>query len=177
MKDIVKSKRFWICSLLMALLLVVSNWIVKYSFDLFGYKILLSVLTFPFIFFVSNVLTKKRGITSTILAIIMSVVVQLLIYLIPSYDVSGTIILGSLVSFTTSVLFNTIVYGKVIKKSNTLAVFLTFTLALVLDLVIFNLIAKIEFGTAFLISTIIRTVIALILVLLSARLDIEPQKN
>ncbi len=164
--------------LLLAVTLVLTNVLVNYSFECFGYSIWVSVFIYPLVFFFANMITKKYGPINTLFGIIGAVIMQLLIFtgfaLSTDINVDLLIVLGTLISFIIMQLVNLELYLKILNgKSSFLKLWILYTALILGDSLLFSLIVNqgltSDFGMIFLISNVIRVLVGTILVFLDQR--------
>lgn len=181
MKDALKDKNFWILTIIAGLLLVTSNIIVKYSFELFNASIQMSVLTYPVIFFFINWIVKKYGAKPSLLAVIFTIIIQLLVYFFTQTSIASIVIIGSLIAYIISIVTDIYLYNYIIKDDDGFfkyfLIFFVYVITLILDMVIFSMIIKTEFSTNVLIVNIVRFGVALILVIIDALISFKSNKN
>ena len=160
---------------LITITLIISNIFTEYSyFKILEYPVILSVFTYPFILFFANQLTKK-SISKTIIAILIALLVQTLIFistnLLTSTKIDLYIILATLISFGITMIINTIIYNKYLKNSiKYLKLLILYTGMLLMDSIIYLLINNngipLDFFMLILLSNIFRILIGALLALI-----------
>ncbi len=162
-------KGYIINATLLLLALVISNIIVKYTFNLNDYNIILSVFTYPFVYFFANKITKDTSSMKTINILFLVLLIQGIVYyilnLVDNSSISSNVILGSLLAFGISQLFNLLGYTKILKskKPQYLAVFALYASVLLIDNFIFYIIMDFSIDIVFVYSMIVRLLVASVL--------------
>jgi len=105
----------------LALTLIISNFIVRFSFDIGGNPVLLSALTYPFIYLFSNLITAKYGTTKSLFALAAALLLQFFVYIINN-AVSGEIvandvILASASAYVVSTLINFAIFTYLLSRN------------------------------------------------------------
>lgn len=113
-----KEKRI-IFIMLVPFFLLLSNFLILYTFNLFNMPIYYSVFTFPFTYLFSNILTKLYGYNDAIKSILLAIVLQLLSFLISYLTIDKMdvgLAIASISSFTVSQAINLILYYNLVKR-------------------------------------------------------------
>lgn len=167
--------RYLMCTVLMAFVLILANFIADYDFLLFGYPIILSVFIYPFTFLFANIITKEYGFKKTLTSIGIAIIIQMAIYLVSNLvvpnSISDKVLLGSLLSFGVSQVINIFLCNMICqtKKFVIMKTFLNYVIVLLFDAMIFNAILDNFFDLGFLLSNIIRSLVALGIVYLEIK--------
>ncbi|MEG0025946.1 MAG: hypothetical protein RR847_00340 [Bacilli bacterium] len=117
MKDKNLAKLF-LLNILMIVVLLYSNELVNNSVTLnvLGYGIFASVLVFPFLFLISNFITKLFGSKESIKAIIITIGIQLFLFWINPNGMNYSLAIASLISFAVAMGINVLVYTELLSK-------------------------------------------------------------
>lgn len=139
-----KKKEGKLCLLygaLICLLFVLSNYIVKFSFELNGTIIYYSVFTIPFIYLFTCLLYKKYGFKKVIIAICTAILLQLLAFLVEwlVYSKIDTgVLVGTMLSVPFAQLITVGLYKLIGKKyENILSIFIILAVAVLFDNLVF----------------------------------------
>lgn len=151
-----------IYTLLLLLTLVVSNIVVLSTFDILTYQVIGSALTYPFVFYFSHKLIKLVDGKSMIDIIIGIVFIQLIIV----YLMNGQILAvnaASVIAFVIAqALFYLLIKNLKTKKENVIyKVIFIYFIVLILDAILFNLIASASFDASLLYSVLVKLAVAL----------------
>ncbi len=161
---------------ILTLVMLVSNILVDYYFEFWNMPIVYSVFSFPVVFMIANIITKKYGSTKTITALFIVVLIQAIFFCINNQiGVSSSLYtsMGSIVAFGLSQLVNLIIYTFLLKTKNVtlFTLFTTYFIVLLLDSVLFTYIVDGMYNITFLYSMSFRLAIAFILSYLTIKFD------
>lgn len=143
---------------LISILFILSNYIVKFSFNLNGTSIYYSVFTIPFIYLFTCLLYKKYGFKKTLTAIVIAIVLQLLVFfmewLIYS-EISTAVLVGTMLSVPFAQLLTIGLYKLMNKKhENILTIFIILAIAVIFDNLVFLNVLKLFGDNAVVINMI-----------------------
>lgn len=130
---------------LVSIFFIISNIIVKYSFAIGGTTVYYSVFTFPLVFLFILILFKKYGFVKAIYSMIIAIVLQCLAFLIEwliTKDINLSVCASTFISAIPAELIMIGLYKVFNDKklgNNTLIVFLTLTIAILIDNFLFLL--------------------------------------
>lgn len=146
MKNEVKSD-LWIYVLLQSALLIFIESLKTYHFTLYGNLISLSIPLIPFLFLITNIITKKFGYKKGLLSIIVSSISVTLFIILMSFSLNKvfdfSIYKGELLSYIISQLLNLIIYRYI--QHNTKASYPIVFLTYVFSLIIFHMVYTLSY--------------------------------
>ena len=157
---------FWI--IMLVIVFVISNVLINHEFMFFGHFILTSALIYPIIYFCANRICEKGSVKQAIIATILAVIIQTLIFVGSHYLTNEIIIyeyaIKILTAFFISVIINIILYNKFIKGTSAI-------LRLVLVYIGVILINHFIIYSTLDLMVLVKIFIALVLVLIEALLN------
>jgi len=180
---------FWLLTGLLAFTLVLSNFVVNFAFYLDGFILMLSVFTYPFVYFFLNIITIKYGAKKTFMAIVVALTLQLLAYIINNtvsgYIVAEHVMLASANAYMISTLINLSIFYYLFRSSNISfwSVLGTFLLVNLIDTLSFQQVLNTSWHFSSdvlfnaLISAGIKTVVSIIPAFIIHRLYANKQKK
>lgn len=112
----------WMYILLLSTLVILIESLKTYKFSLFGTPVTYSMFLIPFIFTVTNYITKKYGFRRTLTAIIISTIALIAFVTIMNFAVGREMnfssISGGLLGYLISQLVNTMIYKFLLVNTN-----------------------------------------------------------
>ncbi len=146
-----KEGNLYLYGALISILFILSNYIVKFSFELSGTAVYFSVFTIPFIYLFTCLLYKKYGFKKTIIAIIIAVILQLLVFLgewMVTKELNTAVLVGTMLSVPFAQLITIGLYKLIQKKyENIFTIFIVLAIAVIFDNLVFLNVLKL-FGDA-----------------------------
>ena len=144
-KETVSYSDNWIYILLLTTLIILTESIKNYTFDVSYVKLSYSLLLLPFSYFLINIITKKYGYLEAIRALAISAVALIIFVVSIDYIVGNGITLNNVYAdfcgYAASGLINITIYYFLITNttSPSLLIFLTYIFSLVVNYFIFML--------------------------------------
>lgn len=136
-----KNTKFSIYVAIISIILILSNSISVYTFNLFNYQIAYSVFTYALVFVFANEITRRYGYRKTLYAIVLADIIQFLLYIILnnifSIDMGEVVIYSSILTFTIGQLINLFLYVKLVKNNRMASALFAFLVAITIDNIIF----------------------------------------
>ena len=176
MKNVKDIKVLSLAALGLFISLIVSNTISKYGYEFQGSFIMLSVYTFPFTFFFSNMITKKYGIEKTLSILFYTIVLQTVFYMFSNIlgtPMDSSTLLASLTAFGISQLTNIVIYSGIAQQKTEnkhfLSILFTYFLVLIIDSFVYFLAQDLAFNATLLYCTLIKFGVATVLALLQVK--------
>lgn len=112
----------WMYILLLSTIVILAESLKTYYFPIFSVKLTYVVFLLPFIYMVTNYITKKYGFRRTLTAIIISTLALILFVLIMNFAIGRTLnfttLSGSLLGYIISQLVNTLIYKFLLVNTN-----------------------------------------------------------
>lgn len=136
------NKKYLLYSLIIAVLFILSNYIVKFSFNIGDTSVFYSVFSIPFIYLFTYLLYKKFGFKKSFIAIIGAVILQLLVFLIEwliTSQINTGVLVGTMLSvpFAQLLLIGLITLLQKFKFENIISIFVALSVAVLFDNLVF----------------------------------------
>ncbi len=112
----------WMYILLLSTIVILAESLKSYTFKLLGVNLTYVIFLLPFIFMVTNYITKKYGFRRTLSAIIISTIALLVFVLLMNFAIEKTFnissISGGLAGYLVSQTVNTMIYKFLLVNTN-----------------------------------------------------------
>lgn len=141
-----EQESFWIYIFLLSTIVMLAHSLKDYTFSFDNITLTYSIFILPFIYFITNYITKKYGYTKSIIGISVSGVVLVLFGLIMSFVIGGNFsfydIAGEFCGYVISQFVNLTIYQFLLvnTQENFILIFLTYIFAFVVNYLFYTLI-------------------------------------
>ena len=141
-----EQESFWIYIFLLSTIVMLAHSLKDYTFSFDNITLTYSIFILPFIYFITNYITKKYGYTKSIIGISVSGVVLVLFGLIMSFVIGGNYsfydIAGEFCGYVISQFVNLTIYQFLLvnTQENFILIFLTYIFAFVVNYLFYTLI-------------------------------------
>ena len=141
-----EQESFWIYIFLLSTIVMLAHSLKDYTFSFDNITLTYSIFILPFIYFITNYITKKYGYTKSIIGISVSGVVLVLFCLIMSFVIGGNFsfydIAGEFCGYVISQFVNLTIYQFLLvnTQENFILIFLTYIFAFVVNYLFYTLI-------------------------------------
>lgn len=169
-----EQESFWIYIFLLSTIVMLAHSLKDYTFSFDNITLTYSIFILPFIYFITNYITKKYGYTKSIIGISVSGVVLVLFGLIMSFVIGGNFsfydIAGEFCGYVISQFVNLTIYQFLLvnTQENFILIFLTYIFAFVVNylfytLIYMNLLVLNEYWVAYFSTLLLQGIIAFLL--------------
>lgn len=112
----------WMYILLLSTLVILTESIKTFNFNLFNVEITYAIFSIPIIYAITNYITKKYGFRRTLTGIIVSAISVVLFVIIMNFAIGRTIefgsLIGGLLGYLISQIANTMIYKFLLVNTN-----------------------------------------------------------
>lgn len=169
-----EQESFWIYIFLLSTIVMLAHSLKDYTFSFDNITLTYSIFILPFIYFITNYITKKYGYTKSIMGISVSGVVLVLFGLIMSFVIGGNFsfydIAGEFCGYVISQFVNLTIYQFLLvnTQENFILIFLTYIFAFVVNylfytLIYMDLLVLNEYWVAYFSTLLLQGIIAFLL--------------
>lgn len=169
-----EQESFWIYIFLLSTIVMLAHSLKDYTFSFDNITLTYSIFILPFIYFITNYITKKYGYTKSIIGISVSGVVLVLFGLIMSFVIGGNFsfydIAGEFCGYVISQFVNLTIYQFLLvnTQENFILIFLTYIFAFVVNylfytLIYMDLLVLNEYWVAYFSTLLLQGIIAFLL--------------
>lgn len=169
-----EQESFWIYIFLLSTIVMLAHSLKDYTFSFDNITLTYSIFIVPFIYFITNYITKKYGYTKSIIGISVSGVVLVLFGLIMSFVIGGNFsfydIAGEFCGYVISQFVNLTIYQFLLvnTQENFILIFLTYIFAFVVNylfytLIYMDLLVLNEYWVAYFSTLLLQGIIAFLL--------------
>lgn len=187
-KNKTKYNDSWMYILLLSTLLILAESLKTYSFSILDVKLTYVIFLLPFIFMVTNYITKKYGFRRALTAIIISTLSLILFILLMNFAVGRNFdfssISGGLIGYLISQMINTMIYKFLLVNTNSpyLLVLLNYIFAYIVFYMLYTIvhmnIAVVDtFWKGYFITLIIQTIMSIILTFIDKKVKLGMSKD
>ena len=174
--------------LLLSTLVILAESLKTYNFQIKGINLTYAVFILPFIYMVTNYITKKYGFRRTLIAIAISAISLISFILLMNFAIGRTFdisnIVGGLLGYLISQMVNTIIYKFLLVNTNSpyLLIVLNYIFTYIVfymlyTIVYINIIITDTFWTSYFITLGIQTIISIGLAFLDKKIKVGMSKD
>ena len=178
----------WMYILLLSTLVILAESLKTYNFQIKEINLTYVVFILPFIYMVTNYITKKYGFRRTLIAIAISAISLISFILLMNFAIGRTFdisnIVGGLLGYLISQMVNTIIYKFLLVNTNSpcLLILLNYIFAYIVfymlyTIVYINIIITDTFWTSYFITLGIQTIISIGLAFLDKKIKLGMSKD
>ena len=171
----------WMYILLLTTLVILTESLKTYKFELLGSNITYSILLLPLIFLITNFITKKYNYRKTVVAISISGVALVLYIAVMSFAVGKTFVItdisGGFCGYVISQLVNLTIYAFLLNntKSPGLLVYVNYLFALIVFYMFYTLISldKIRldnFWSGYFVTLLVQSIICIVITIVDKKI-------
>ncbi len=190
-KKIVTRQKYndcWMYIILLTTIVILAESLKTYSFNILSVNLTYSVLLLPFIFALTNYITKKYGFRRTLIAILVSVISLIGFILLMNFAIGRDFIFssisGSLLGYIISQSVNTMIYKFLLVNTDSpyILVLLNYIFAYIVFYMLYTLVNRDivitdTFWVGYFISIIIQTIMSIILTYLDKKVKVGMSKD
>lgn len=178
----------WMYILLLSTIVILAESLKTYYFPIFSVNLTYVVFILPFIYMVTNYITKKYGFRRTLTAIIISTLALILFVLIMNFAIGRTLnfttLSGSLLGYIISQLVNTLIYKFLLVNTNSpyILVLLNYIFAYIVFYMLYvivhmNMVVADSFWIAYFTTLGIQTIMSIGLAYIDKKIKIGMSKD
>lgn len=178
----------WMYILLLSTIVILAESLKTYYFPIFNVNLTYVVFILPFIYMVTNYITKKYGFRRTLTAIIISTLALILFVLIMNFAIGRTLdfttLSGSLLGYLISQIVNTLIYKFLLVNTNSpyILVLLNYIFAYIVFYMLYvivhmNMVVSDSFWVAYFTTLGIQTIMSTALAYIDKKIKIGMSKD
>ena len=187
-KKNVKYNDSWMYILLLSTIVILGESLKTYTFNLLGVNLTYVIFLLPFIFMVTNYITKKYGFKRTLTAIIISSISLIAFVLLMNFAIGKTFtissISGGLAGYLVSQTINTMIYKFLLVNTNSpyLLVLLNYVFGYIVFYMLYaivrmDLVIADTFWIGYFITLLIQTIISMVLASIDKKIKVGMSKD
>lgn len=178
----------WMYILLLSTLVILAESLKTYNFQIKGINLTYVIFILPFIYMVTNYITKKYGFRRTLIAISMSAISLISFILLMNFAIGRTFdisnIVGGLLGYLISQMVNTIIYKFLLVNTNSpyLLIVLNYIFTYIVfymlyTIVYINIVITDTFWISYFITLAMQTIISIGLAFLDKKIKVGMSKD
>lgn len=187
-KKSVKYNDSWMYILLLSTIVILGESLKTYTFNLLGVNLTYVIFLLPFIFMVTNYITKKYGFKRTLTSIIISSISLIAFVLLMNFAIGKTFtissISGGLAGYLVSQTINTMIYKFLLVNTNSpyLLVLLNYVFGYIVFYMLYaivrmDLVIADTFWIGYFITLLIQTIISMVLASIDKKIKVGMSKD
>lgn len=187
-KKNVKYNDSWMYILLLSTIVILGESLKTYTFNLLGVNLTYVIFLLPFIFMVTNYITKKYGFKRTLTSIIISSISLIAFVLLMNFAIGKTFtissISGGLAGYLVSQTINTMIYKFLLVNTNSpyLLVLLNYVFGYIVFYMLYaivrmDLVIADTFWIGYFITLLIQTIISMVLASIDKKIKVGMSKD
>ena len=187
-KKSVKYNDSWMYILLLSTIVILGESLKTYTFNLLGVNLTYVIFLLPFIFMVTNYITKKYGFKRTLTSIIISSISLVAFVLLMNFAIGKTFtissISGGLAGYLVSQTINTMIYKFLLVNTNSpyLLVLLNYVFGYIVFYMLYaivrmDLVIADTFWIGYFITLLIQTIISMVLASIDKKIKVGMSKD
>ena len=178
----------WMYILLLSTLVILAESLKTYNFQIKGINLTYVIFILPFIYMVTNYITKKYGFRRTLIAIFVSAISLISFILLMNFAIGRTFdisnIVGGLLGYLISQMVNTIIYKFLLVNTNSpyLLIVLNYIFTYIVfymlyTIVYINIVITDTFWISYFITLAMQTIISIGLAFLDKKIKVGMSKD
>lgn len=187
-KNTEKYNDSWMYILLLSTIVILGESLKTYSFNLLGVNLTFVIFLLPFIFLITNYITKKYGFRRTLSAIIISSISLIAFVLLMNFAIGKTFtissISGGLAGYLVSQTINTMIYKFLLVNTNSpyLLVLLNYVFGYIVFYMLYaivrmDLVIAETFWIGYFVTLLIQTIMSMGLAYLDKKIKVGMSKD